>query len=157
DYIRHDGFGPDLNRGLNTAQRPLNQNVNFLYAGGGVIQSVAMTDAIFQPLAARQDLDASRWDIQTAKNNALFLTAKAYFTVHQFRGQYAGAVDVVERGKKLVDRVEGLSKDLVPRVELNRARRMLADVEQRAATQREEWRVASADLTQILRLDPRVI
>ncbi|HEY1603121.1 MAG TPA: TolC family protein [Pirellulales bacterium] len=157
DYIRHDGFGPDFNRGVNTAARPLNQNINFLYSGIGFTQNVAMTDAIFQPLAARQTLDARRWDIQTAKNDALLATANAYFSVHQFRGQYAGAVDVVGRGHKLVERIEFLSQDLVPRIEVDRAKRMLADIEQQAASARQMWRVSSADLTQVLRLDPRVV
>ena len=51
-----------------------------------------MTNAIFEPLAARQVLKSRRWDIQTAKNDALVATAKAYFDVHQYRGMYAGAL-----------------------------------------------------------------
>lgn len=157
DYIRHDGFGPDFNRGIDTPARPLNQNINFLYAGGGFIQMGASTDIIFTPLAARQVLNARRWDIQTAKNDALLQTAQAYFNVHRYRGTYAGALDVVRRGQALVGRVVLLSTDLVPRAEVNRARNALADFEQLAASAREEWRVASADLTQVLRLDPRMV
>lgn len=157
DYTRHDGYGPDFNRGLNTPQRPLNQNVNLLYAGGGFIQDVALSDAIFQPLAARQDLNAKRWDIQTAKNDALLDTTRAYFNVHRARGMYAGSLDVVERGKKLVDTVKFLTEELVPKAEFNRAKRLLADLEQAVASAREDWRVASADLTQVLRLDPRAV
>lgn len=157
DYIRHDGFGPDFNRGLNTPERPMNQNINFLYAGGGITNYVAMTDAIFEPLAARQVLNSRRWDIQTAKNDALLATAKAYFNVHQYRGQYAGALDVVDRGQKLVERISIMSEDLVPKVEVDRAKSQLAHMQQKAASAREEWRVASADLTMALRLDPRVV
>ena len=51
-----------------------------------------MTDAIFQPLAARQVLNSRQWDIQTAKNDALMMTADAYFKVHQYRGMFAGAL-----------------------------------------------------------------
>ncbi len=157
DYIRHDGYGPDFNLGINTAARPLNQNVNFLYTGIGITQNVAMTDAIFQPLAARQVLNSRRWDIQSAKNDALLITANSYFSVHQFRGQYAGAIDVVDRGNQLVERLTYLSEDLIPRIEVDRAKRLLADVEQHAALARQNWRVASANLTQVLRLDPRVM
>ncbi len=157
DYIRHDGYGPDFNLGINTAARPLAQSVNFLYSGIGFTQDVAMADAIFQPLAARQTLNAKRFEIQTAKNDALLATAHAYFNVHQYRGQYAGTLDVVQRGQKLVERIGFLSQDLVPRVEVDRARRMLADIEQHAASARQMWRVSSADLTQTLRLDPRMI
>lgn len=157
NYIRHDGFGPDFNLGLNTPARPLNQNINFLYSGIGLIQNVAVTDAIFEPLAAHQVLSANRWNIQTAKNDALLATANAYFGVHQHRGSYAGAMDVVRRGRELVERLQALSYDLIPKVEVDRAQSMLADMEQLTATARERWRVASADLTQVLRLDPRVV
>ena len=157
DYIRHDGNGPDFNLGINTTARPLAQSVNFMYSGVGLTGDFAMTDAIFEPLAARQSLNSRRWDIQAAKNNALLNTANAYFNVHQFRGQYAGAVDVVQRGHMLVERIAFLSHDLVPKVEIARAKSMLADIEQRAASARQNWRVSSADLTQILRLDPRVL
>lgn len=157
DYYRHEGLGPDLKGGVNNPASPLFQNVSFLYAGGGLTQAVAMTDAIFQPLAARQVLNSRRWNIQTAKNDAVLAAAQAYFSVQQYRGMYAGALDAVARGRKLVERVASLSRDLVPRVEVNRALRLLADLEQQAALARQQWRVASANLTQVLRLDPRVV
>jgi outer membrane protein TolC len=162
-YIRHDGIGPDFNRGLNhpfspTSQsQPINQNVNYLYLGGSIYRIVPLTDVIFDPLAARRVLNARRADIQTAKNDALMETADAYFSVHQYRGQYAGALDAVIRGRKLVSRIAGLSEDLVPTVEVDRAMRLLADLEQAAALARERWRVASANLTQVLRLDPSAV
>ena len=34
---------------------------------------------------------------------------------------------------------------------------MVADIEQRAVMVRQMWRVQSADLTQVLRLDPRAV
>ena len=78
DYIRHDGGGPDFNKGIMTAP-----SVNFFYAGAGLYQYVNLTDAIFEPLVARQVLNARHWDVQSAKNDALIQTADAYFRVHQ--------------------------------------------------------------------------
>jgi outer membrane protein TolC len=170
-YIRHDGYGPDFNTGVNVPQgvnalgqtdlgsfgKPLNQNFNWFLSGVSLYQVVALTDAIFQPLASQQDLNAKRWDIQTAKNDALLETARAYFNVHKYRGQYAGAVYTVEEGRKLVAKIDSLSRDLVPAVEVDRARTMLAFLEQKAVSARENWRVVSADLTQVLRLDPRAV
>jgi outer membrane protein TolC len=169
-YLRHDG-PIDFNQGLNIPAginalgqndpasfgKPLNQNLNWFYAGFSLYQVSSMADAIFLPLAARQDLNARRWDIQTAKNDALLRTARAYFEVHRNRGQYAGALYTVERGRKLVAAIEALRRDLVPAVEVDRARNLLADLEQQAVSAREEWRVASADLTRVLRLDPRAV
>src|SRR5262249_11949504 len=133
DFIRHDGFGPDTNLGVNVPAgvnalgqpdptsfgKPLNQNVNFLYAGGALFLMQYSTDILFQLLAARQRLNSARWDVQTAKNDALLMTAKAYFEVHKYRGQYAGALYTVERGRQLLEAVQVLSRDLVPRVEID--------------------------------------
>ena len=93
DYIRHDGGGPDINKGIITAP-----SLNYFYGGLSAIQYVNLTDAIFEPLAARQVLNARQFDIQTAKNDALLMTAASYFKVHQYRGMYAGALYTVERG-----------------------------------------------------------
>ena len=132
-------------------------SVNYFYAGPSLWQYVNLTDAIFEPLVARQVLNARHWDVQSAKNDALLQTADAYFLVHQYRGMYAGALYTVERAHDLVDRINQLSTELVPKVEVDRARNMLADLEQRAVMARQEWRVRSADLTQLLRLDPRAV
>ena len=152
DYIRHDGGGPDFNKGIMTAP-----SVNYFYAGPSLFQSVNLTDVIFQPLAARQDLNSRHWDVQSAKNDALLQTADAYFQVHQARGNFAGALYTVERGKQLVRKIETMSEDLVTKVEVERAKNLLADLEQRAVLARQEWRVRSANLTQVLRLDPRAV
>ncbi len=152
DYTRHDGGGPDFNKGIMTAP-----SVNFFYGGAGLTENVALTDIFFQPLSARQVLNSEHWYIQAAKNDALMMTADTYFKVHQYRGMYAGALYCVERGHDLIERIAQLSRELVPRVEVDRARNMVADLEQQATSAREYWRVNSADLTQILRLDPRAV
>src|SRR5262249_1583713 len=96
DYIRHDGGGPDFNKGILTTP-----GTNFFDAGAGLwgapIGIISSTDAIYEPLVARQDLNARQWDIQTAKNDALLQTADAYFQVHQWRGLYAGNLYTVGR------------------------------------------------------------
>jgi outer membrane protein TolC len=171
DYVRHDGFGPDTLLGTNVPYgvnalgqpdprsfgRPLDQNINMLYAGGALFLMEYTTNIFFEPLAAQQKLKAANYEIQAAKNDALLMTAKAYFEVHKYRGQYAGALYTVERGRKLVEVVQALSKDLVPGVEVDRVRTLVANLEQDAADARRKWRRASADLTQVLRLDPRAV
>ncbi len=152
DYIRHDGGGPDFNKGILTAP-----SVNLFYGGGGLWQIVALTDVFFEPLVKRQDLNSRQWDIQTAKNDSLLMTADAYFCVHQHRGMYAGALYCVTRGRDLVERISSLSHELVPIVEVDRARNLLADLEQQATAARQMWRVSSARLTRVLRLNPRAV
>ena len=132
-------------------------SVNYFMAGVGASGYSTLTDIIFEPLVARQVLNSRHLDIQTAKNDAMLQTADAYFRVHQYRGMYAGDLYCVERGHDLIERIAQLSKELVPVVEVDRARNLVADLEQRATLSRQEWRVSSADLTQILRLDPRSV
>ncbi|HVX12145.1 MAG TPA: hypothetical protein VHC22_13270 [Pirellulales bacterium] len=193
DYVRHDGYGPDLNRGVNVPQgvnalgqpapgslgRPLKQNINWFYGGGGFTwmpsganlfiqpdpappllptpQFQFTTEMIFEPLRQRQMLNAARWNLQTAKNDALYMTAKAYFDVHRYRGRYVVAIDAVQRGRKLVAMIADLTPDLVSGAEIDRARNLLADLEQKAVEARQNWRIASAELTRVLRLDPRAV
>jgi outer membrane protein TolC len=152
DYIRHDGGGPDFNKGIMTAP-----SVNFFYGGGGLWEIVSLTDVFFEPLVKRQMLTSRQADIQSAKNDSLLLTADAYFRVHESRGRYAGALHCVQRGRDLVERIASLSNELVPAVEVERARNMLADIEQQATSARQAWRVSSARLTQVLRLNPRAV
>jgi hypothetical protein len=170
-YYRHDGYGPDFVGGVNIPQgenafgqnapgslgKPLNQNLNWFISGVSLYEVIALTDAIFQPLASRQELKAKRWDIQTAKNEALLETARSYFNVHHYRGRYTGGLYCVEQGRKLIAAIAHLSKDLVQPVEVDRARNLLAFLEEQAVSDRENWRIASADLTQVLRLDPRAV
>ena len=152
DYLRHDGGGPDFNKGIMTAP-----STNFFYAGGGLYGDLPTTDAIYQPLVARQVLNSRHWDVQAAKNDALMQTADAYFLVHQYRGTYASTLYTVERGRDLVGRIAALGRDLVPAYEIDRARNILADLQQQSATARQGWRVQSARLTRVLRLDPRAV
>jgi outer membrane protein TolC len=157
DYVRHDGGGPDFNKGIMTAP-----SANFFYAGAGLtgnglIGNIPVADAIFEPLIARQVLNARQWEVQSSKNDALLQTANAYFGVHQARGTYAATLYTVQRGRDLVQRIEQLSHELVPKVEVDRARNFLAELQQRAASNRQDWRVESANLTQVLRLDPRAV
>ena len=159
DYIRHDGGGPDFNKGVLTAP-----SVNYFYAGGGLnvsnsglFQFINLTDVFFEPLIAQRVLNSRQWDIQTAKNDALLMTADTYFRVHQHRGMYAGALYCVERGRDLVEQIASLSGELVSRVEVERARNLLADLEQQSVSARQAWRVQSAKLTRILRLNPRAV
>ena len=152
DYLRHDGGGPDFNKGILTAP-----SVNFFYGGAGLWGVISSTDAIFQPLVTRQVLNSRQWDVQAAKNDAVMQTADAYFQVHQYRGTYAGTLYCVEQGHVLIEKLATLSRDLIQEFEVERARNMVADLEQRAVSSRQEWRVQSANLTQVLRLDPRVL
>lgn len=147
-YISHGGGNQVINGAL------IDQATGFFQAGGSLEFRFAMTDAIFAPLAARQELRARQVDLQTARNDVLMETAIAYFNVQQARGTYAVMVDAVDKSKDLVRRVQSLSQGLASPDEVQRASTQLADLEQAVATARQKWRVASAELTRVLRLNP---
>jgi outer membrane protein TolC len=149
DYFRHDGgFQSPLTGNL------IRNSRQSLLVGPGVAAVFAVTDAVYEPLAARQVLRSRQADLQSAKNDALLLVAESYFNVQQARGRFAGARDTVVKSKALVSRVTALGQGLTAPIEVDRALTQLAELEQVSVSAQEDWRVASATLTRVLRLDP---
>jgi outer membrane protein TolC len=152
DYYRHDGTDQSTDGTI------ILDDKSAFAAGGGATLSFGITDAIFRPLADQQLLAAREADLQTARNDALFAVAVAYFDVQQARGTLSGTLDAVAKAKVLVQKTSGLAPGgLVPGVEVDRARALLLDLEQQAASDRANWRIASARLTRLLRLNPSVV
>jgi outer membrane protein TolC len=150
-YYHHDGASERRSGPL-----AINSLDQFL-AGGGLVAVVSTADAIFAPLALRQVVRARALDVQSARNEALETVAEAYFNVQQARGQLAGAQDTVSKARQLARTIEALTVLPTAPIEVDRARTELADLEQVETSAREQWRVASADLTRALRLDPRAV
>lgn len=147
DYFRHDGQIQDVGGNI------LGTSKSTLMVGAGPSAVFAICDALFQPLAARQELRAREAALQTARNDSLLATAEAYFNVQQARGELAGAVDAARRAEDVARKAQELTKSLVPPAEAARARAELARRRQAALAARERWRTASAELARVLRLD----
>src|SRR5262249_8157756 len=116
----------------------------------------AVTDALFAPLAERQVVRAREAALQTARNDSLLAVAEAYFNVQQARGELAGAIDAARRAEEVVRRTEKLAEGgqgILADVDVVRARTEFARRDQALDTARERWRVASAELVRVLRLD----
>ena len=126
-------------------------------AGGGATLNFGVTDAIFRPLADCQELAARESDLQTARNDALLAVALAYFDVQQARGTLAGTLDAVAKAEVLARKTAGLAKGLVAEIEVDRARALLFDLQQQVAASRANWRITSARLTRVLRLNPGAV
>lgn len=152
----HVGFGYSHQDGANqwTDGNVAPASFGSYFAGGGATLDVAVTDAIFQPLAARQELSARRYDLQAAQNDALLTVAQCYFEVQEARGRLAGILYSAARAEELVKQIESLARGLVPEIEVDRAQVLQADLNQQAAAARTAWRVASARLARALRLCP---
>ncbi len=148
DYYRHDGLDQSTDGTI------IRDDKTALAAGGGATMYFGVTDAIFQPLAARRELAARQSDLQAARNDALMYVALAYFDVQQARGTFAGTRDAVAKAEVLVNKTAGLAGGLVPEIEVDRARALRFDLQQQEAAARANWRIASARLTRVLRLNP---
>lgn len=151
DYFAHTGpqqvFAGDV----------IDSNRSSFMAGFGPNVVFGFSDAIYAPLAARQDLKARRADEQAAKNDAALDVAAAYFTVQQARGELAVALVALQHAEELARKTASLAKGLAPPAEAHRAGAELGRRKQLAATARERWRTASAELARLLRLDPTAV
>lgn len=151
DYFRHDGTDQTTDGTM------ILDDKSAFAAGAGATLNFGITDAVFRPLADRQELAAREADLQTSRNDALLTVAWAYCDVQQARGMLAGTLDASARAEALARKTEGLAKDLVPRIEADRAKALLFDLRQQVAMQRANWRSTSARLTRVLRLNPGAV
>ncbi len=147
-WYRHDGGGTG------------NSGIEYIIGrdqymiGAGPMLTWPFADLIFLPRQAKDRVAAQRFDVQTARNDALRAVAEAYFNVQQARGRMAGAQDATEKATELAKEIRALSRDLTSPIEVDRALTALADIEREMLLRYQEWRVASADLTRELRLNP---
>jgi outer membrane protein TolC len=147
DYTRHDGQIQDIRGDVFGTSR------SAVFLGAGPNLNVAVADALFAPLSARQVVRSRQADLQATANDTVLSVAEAYFNVQQARGELSGAESNVRAAEDLVRRTEALVQGLAPPVEANRARAELSRRRQTVAGLRERWLTASADLARILRLD----
>ncbi len=151
-YFRHDGKQQD------TMGNVFDNSRSSLMAGAGVgIGNAAIVnvgDAIFAPLAARQQLAARQADRQAASNDTLVAISDAYFNVQQARGELAEALAAIQRTEELVRRTKSLAPALVPELETDRVEAELVRRQQTELLARERLKMASAELLRVLRLDP---
>lgn len=151
DYFRHTGPQQNFAGDLVTSRR------NSFMAGFGPNVVFALSDAVYAPLAARQELRARQAGQQTAINDSVLAVAEAYFAVQQARGDLAGALAAETKAEEVARKTAELAKGLAPPAEEHRARVELGRRKQAVAAARERWRTSSAELARVLRLDPAAV
>jgi outer membrane protein TolC len=151
DYARHDGVLQDV------AGNIISTDKQSFMAGAGPGMTLALSDAIFAPLAARQVVRSREADRQATLNDVVLSVAEAYFQVQQARGEVAGDAETVIQAEELVRRADELAKGLVPPSEASRARTELARRKQALESALERWKIAGAELTRILRLQANAL
>ena len=148
NYFRHDGGQQNFVGDIVRSSR------GSLAVGVGPNVVFNLSDAIHAPLVAKQDLRARRAFQQAAANDSTLAVAEAYFWVQQSRGELAGARVALEKAEEVAKKAEKLAEGLAPPLEASRAKVELARRRQAVTTARERWRVASAELVRLLRLEP---
>jgi outer membrane protein TolC len=151
DYFGHAGLQQNFQGQI------VGSNRNTFMSGLGPNVVFAFSDAVYAPLAARQDLRARQAREQAVINDVSLDVAEAYFAVQQARGELAGEIVAVAKADDLVRQAVGLAKGLAAPQEEARARVELAHRKQAATAARERWRIASAELARLLRLDPAAV
>ena len=173
NWIRHDGQvqtvqGPIQNVSKSSlffgATAAAGSSVSGPVPAGGPAQVSGLTsilrfsDAIFEPLAARQVADARQAGIQTATNDALLAVAEAYMDLQLAAGKLAISREAAANAETLAKLAEsyartgsGLDADYRrARTERDRQRN---NVEYAVG----ELETASAELVRLIRLDPRIV
>jgi outer membrane protein TolC len=150
-YYGHDGAAQGQSGNF------FNNSKNEFLAGAGLTARVSPADALYAPLAARQVLRSREIDLQTARNDALLAAALAYFDVQQARGRVAAVRDLLDKNLALRKAIDVERVSLAKPTDLHRAKALLAGFEDDAASAKEQWGLASAELVRVLRLDPAAI
>ncbi len=151
DYNRHDGQIQDIEGHIIGTSR------QSMMIGAAPWAVFTFAEAFFSPLAVRQTVRARQADVQTAANDTLLAVTQAYFNVQQARGELAGANDALGRAEDLLRRLDKLAPEIVPSLEVHRARSDVARLEQAQLRSENNWRAASAELLRVLFLDPTVV
>jgi outer membrane protein TolC len=150
--LRHDGVQQNIFTGEN-----FHKDRQSVFVGGGPSLFVGLTDAIFNPLAARRVVAARRADVQTARNDVLFTVAQSFFELQSARGRLLGVGASISRAELLVNFAKSLAPALIAPLEINRAQAELQSLRQTQQVAIRDWRVASARLAEILLLEPETL
>jgi len=173
NWIRHDGQAQVVEGQVRTISKSslflggtaaAGSSVSGPVPAGGPAQVSGLTsilrfsDAIFEPLAARQVLESRRAGIQTATNDALLGVAEAYLDLQKAAGRLAIARDAAVNAETLATLTESYSRtgaglDADYRRAVTERDRQRKNVELAVG----ELEVASAELIRRTRLDPRLV
>ena len=124
----------------------------------GLTSILRFSDAIFEPLAARQIVAARKAGIQSATNDALLGVAESYLDLQQAAGKLAIAREATGNAETLATLTSsyarsGAGLDADYRRAVTERDRQKKNVELAVG----DLEVASADLIRRIRLDPRIV
>ncbi len=125
---------------------------------GALTSIIRISDAIFEPLAARQLVRASSADVDMAYNNAYLGTGESYMELQRAAGRLAIAREAATRAEELA-RLTSTYARTGAGLEADYRRSLVErDLRRREIEQAVgELEIASAELVRRLRIDPRIL
>jgi outer membrane protein TolC len=166
-YNHHDGKIQD------TSGDVLDVSRSSVYAGGGIstlpitggsngpprlFAFVSLTDALFEPLAARQVVRAAESARNSTFNDVLFQVSVAYLELSRSQTLLAIGLESVQNAEEFLRLTEAQqAADVGLPADVARARDELGLRRRQVLTAHERIGVASAELARLLRLDPSVM
>ena len=124
----------------------------------GFSSTLRISDAIFEPMAARRVLAANQAGLQTATNDAMLEVAQAYFDLQGATGRLAIAREAAANAEAL-SAITGTYARVGQGLEADHRRALTELKHRRRETQLAsgELLVASANLIRLLVLDPKIV
>ena len=124
----------------------------------GLSTTLRISDAIFEPMAARRVLTANQAGLQTATNDALLRIAEAYFDLQAASGRLAIAREAAANAEDL-SRITGAYARLGEGLEADHRRALTELKHRRRDTELASGQllVASANLVRLLVLNPATV
>lgn len=168
-WNKHDGRIQATNGQIIEAGR------NSLFVGGGATMGdaplaggsggplrltadLALTDAYFEPQIARRRLDAQRWGVSVAKNQALLQAGTAYVDLVESAGQVADSQAAISAAEELLQLTRTFAEaGAGAQADVDRAATERARLQQRLLDAQRLYRLRSANLSRRLRMDPRLM
>ncbi len=162
-YSKHEG------NIAKTEGNIIKANKDSAFLGGGPSLNIAIVEAIFGPLTAREVARASEAGFRRVTNDTLLSVADAYFNVLRARRRLARVNETLDfltadrvtpQGRRflgvlpLVRRHVEVGGKEASLADLERVRVEILRREEEAAGAIAEYRVAAAELARLLRLDP---
>jgi outer membrane protein TolC len=125
---------------------------------GSLTSVLRLSDAIFQPLAARQEVQASRAAVASASNDALLGLSEAYFDLQVAAGRLAIAREAAAHAEALSEITGSFSRTGAGLEADHRRSLVERDLRRRQVAEAVgELEMASAEVIRRTRLDPRLI
>ena len=165
-YTKHDGHIQATNGQVVDVSR------NSLFAGGGAVTADAPTtggaggparlfvdlslaDAIFQPLAARQSVNATRSAHTRVFNDVQLVASLAYYDLVGAQGMLAVGVENLTDAQRLEQMTQAfVAAGKASEAEVMRVQVVTSNRQQRVIDSELSIRLASARLAQLIQLDP---